>query len=75
MSDYYPAGVTGREYAIAGPDREFTDERMSWCPNMECPLYNEEQDIEMDLTQYGNEEWGTAKCASCSTEWEYSGDV
>lgn len=74
-SDYYPPGVTGREYQIAGAEAEYTDERTSWCPNDACALFNQDQDIMIDLSRYGHEEWGTAKCRECGTEWEFENEV
>jgi hypothetical protein len=53
----YPPGVTGNEYEIAGPDREFEDERT--CPDCD-------QVSIVDVTGYGWEEWWT--CPWCKAE-------
>lgn len=50
----YPPGVTGNEYEIAGPDREFTDER-------ECDHCD--RLVTVDVVQYRWEEWWT--CPAC----------
>lgn len=51
----YPPGVSGNEYEIAGPDREFTDER-------DCS--NCDRTAVVDVTGYGWEEWWT--CPYCA---------
>lgn len=55
----YPPGVTGNEFEIAGPDREFTDIR----PCMACGRVEE-----VDVTGYGWEEWWTCPRPECLSE-------
>lgn len=55
----YPPGVTGNEYEIAGPDREFTDERdCEGCGRLST----------VDVIGYRWEEWWTCPHPSCLHE-------
>jgi hypothetical protein len=70
----YPPGVTGREYEIAGPSREYTDTR-------KCAAVEETPDGmglgdecgwegEVDIAGYGEENWWVCpKCGTEHTEW------
>jgi aspartate carbamoyltransferase regulatory subunit len=71
----YPAGVTGFEYQIAGPDKVYTDKRTVSCINPDC--INEEVDVivEMDMESYDSTEWGNWTCATCNEENEYEREV
>lgn len=75
MSGWYPDGVSGNEYAIAGADREWTDTRAVTCQNEDCTAYDERVDAEVDLSSYGYEEWGAWTCAACGEDGEYEGEV
>ena len=75
MSGYYPDGVTGREFAIAGADKEWSDERDVACDNDECLACGEDVTVTLDLASYGSVEWATWTCAKCGKENEYEGDV
>ena len=75
MSGYYPDGVTGNEYAIAGSDREWSDERTVYCQNYNCDIYDEEQEAVVELSSYKNEEWGTWVCSSCEDENVYEREI
>ena len=75
MSGYYPEGVTGREYEIAGAEREWTEERIAWCDSESCADYEVEKDILIDLQSYGSDEWGTWNCETCGHENDYSGEA
>ena len=57
----YPPGVTGNEFEIAGPNREYEEVR-------ECTECGEE--VEMLVQTFHNEAW--ADCPSChaANEWE-----
>lgn len=63
--DNYPAGVTGRELQIAGPDAEYTRERTVSCWNDECSQFEIELDAEVDIWSYGSEEHWTWTCPAC----------
>jgi len=71
----YPEGVTGLEYEIAGPDREYTGERLVHCINDNCPLFEREQEVEVELRSYQFSEWGEWTCEGCNHTDEYHGDV
>ena len=65
MSGYYPAGVTGNEWQIAGVSR-FDAVRAEACYNEKCKMF-EVEDIEADVEiedSHGMEyyEW---KCPTC----------
>jgi hypothetical protein len=65
MSGYYPAGVTGNEYQIAG-GTQYDGVRAEACYNEECKMF-EVEDIEAEVEveySYGMEyyEW---KCPTC----------
>lgn len=75
MSGYYPDGVTGNEYAIAGADREWSDEREVSCANDECETEGETQTVLMDLESYRSTEWGSWTCPKCGHLNEYEGDA
>lgn len=57
----YPPGVTGREFAIAGPDFEGEVER--YCPTCE-------KVTPFEAASYRDQAWGT--CEVCLTEDEWS---
>lgn len=71
MSGYYPDGVTGNEYAIAGADREWEDDRDVYCNNEECPDLEKDIVVSVYLQSYGSNEWGLWTCPTCNKEWEY----
>jgi hypothetical protein len=75
MSGWYPPGVTGNEYAIAGAEREWTDTRTVKCQNEDCIDYAQRVDAEVDLASYGSDEWGAWTCDSCGKDSEYEGTV
>ena len=75
MSGYYPEGVTGNEFAIAGADKEWEDTRVVHCANEDCAKYDEAQDAMVSLASYGSDEWGTFDCLTCGTQGEYEGTV
>lgn len=75
MSGYYPDGVTGNEFAIAGADREWDDEREVTCSNSECDIEGEPQTVEMLLQSYGSTEWADWECPKCGHLNSYEGDT
>jgi hypothetical protein len=75
MSGYYLDGVTGNEYAIAGADREWDDERSVYCHNEECAEFEIQKDLMVSLASYGSSEWGVYTCPVCDQEGEYEGEV
>ena len=73
MGGNYPDGVTGGEYEIAGPDREWDDVRTVSCQNEECEDFDVEKDLPLSLSSYRSDEWGTFECPVCKTQGEYEG--
>jgi hypothetical protein len=73
--DNYPAGVTGTEFAIAGADREYTEERTVSCETVGCDAYGLQTDEEVSLSSYGSQEWGTWTCTACGEESDYESTV
>jgi transcription elongation factor Elf1 len=61
MASNYPPGVTGREYEIAGPDREWEEHRTC----IHCG-----KDEVVTLQAYGSQVW--FHCQSCGTENDLS---
>lgn len=77
MSGYYPDGVTGNEFAIAGADgnMDIADQEV-YCDNEQCEKYDEAQWVDIiDAEYYRSNAWGYWKCPSCETEQEWEGDV
>jgi len=72
---YYPEGVTGFEYEIAGPDSEYEAERLVYCTNDNCSDFEKERDVMVQLTAYRYTEWGTWRCVTCNAVNDYDGDV
>lgn len=65
MSGYYPEGVTGNEYEIAG-GYEFTRERGDTCENETCEAFGvEDVEVEVDITRYGYNEYYDWECPTC----------
>lgn len=75
MSGYYPDGVTGNEYAIAGPDREYTEKRDVYCDNEECAMFEQEVTADVDLSSYHTSEWGEWNCSTCGKEQQYEAEL
>ena len=75
MSGYYPPGVTGNEYEIAGADREWDDTRAVYCGNEDCADFEVEKDLMVSLASYGSSEWGTYECPTCKAQGEYEGEI
>lgn len=77
MSGYYPDGVTGREYAIAGADGNMDiEDQKDFCTNDNCPSEGEEQYVTIvDAEYYGSDAWGSWTCEFCGTENEWEGSV
>lgn len=69
MSGYYPDGVTGNEFAIAGADKEWSDDR-----DVTCGKCEEEQTLTLDLSSYKSTEWATWECPKCGETNEYEAD-
>lgn len=61
----YPAGVTGNEYEIAGPDAEWSETREVSCSNDECTAYEKEIEVEADISSYRGEAWFSWECPTC----------
>lgn len=77
MSGYYPDGVTGNEFAIAGADgnMDITGEA-DYCTNDDCPSEGDEQIVDIiDAEYYGSSVWGTWTCEFCGQENNWEGEV
>jgi hypothetical protein len=69
MSGYYPAGVTGNEYEIAGPQREWNGTRTVYCNNVNgCEDAYEDVDAEGYGESYEEQGWFTWTCSKCEKE-------
>lgn len=76
MSGYYPDGVTGNEFEIAGPDGylnvevdvEICDAQLH--DGNYCQFSG--QVLVIDAAYYRNEIWGTLECPECHqrSDWE-----
>ena len=77
MSGYYPDGVTGNEFAIAGPDGEIDVAGQTvYCNNENCKQFDEEQDVDIiDASYYGRTAWGFWDCKFCDKEQEWEGEL
>lgn len=75
MSGYYPAGVSGNEYQIAGPDREYSEERTVSCWNDECPQFEVELEAEVDIQSYNWQEWWSWTCPECKSERDFEAEI
>lgn len=66
MSGYYPAGVSGNEYAIAGAQAEYDTVRAEACYNEECKMF-EVEDVEAEVLAelYHGMEFYEWKCPTC----------
>ncbi len=74
MSGYYPEGVTGNEYEIAGATHEDTAERNVYCNNEDCTEFENETWADVNLESYGTREWGTWKCRHCGEMQDYEAE-
>jgi hypothetical protein len=63
----YPEGVSGSEYAIAGPQDEYTVTEEVTCD--ECGW---EGDYQIDVSYYDGEEFGDWVCGVCDRQNYYS---
>lgn len=73
MGGYYPDGVTGNEWQIAGAD-EFEDERTVACQNDECEMFEEEQDVQVEISASRYSESFEFTCETCGTTREVEQD-
>jgi hypothetical protein len=65
MSGYYPEGVTGNEYQIAGGS-QFDGVRAESCYNEECKMFEvEDVEAEVEIEYYNDTEWYEWKCPTC----------
>lgn len=67
MSGYYPAGVTGNEYQIAG-GHEYSSVRAETCYNEECKMFEvEDIEAEVEVELAHDTEYYEWTCPTCST--------
>jgi len=71
----YPPGVTGREREIAGPDSEWTQERTVYCQWEDCPHFEKEVEVELDVESYRGQWWTTYTCPTCEKDSEFDGEI
>jgi len=71
----YPAGVSGNEYQIAGPDAYLEVTETVLCVNHDCKMFEVEQELEFEAEAYGGEISGNFTCPTCGTEDEWTGEV
>jgi hypothetical protein len=65
MSGYYPAGVTGNEWQIAGGS-EFDAVRPEACYNEECKMFEvEDVEAEVEIEAVHGMEYYEWKCPTC----------
>jgi hypothetical protein len=76
MGGYYPDGVSGNEYEIAGPEREWDEDRDEVCTNEDCASFDQEAVVSVTVTTHGSQGWTQWSCPTCgsSTETEFSVD-
>ena len=67
---YYPEGVTGNEWQIAGPSAEFTESREVECGNDDCEDFESLVEVEGETRAYGEERVFDWTCPKCNHEWE-----
>ena len=67
----YPAGVTGNEYEIAGPDDEKTITVDVRCEECVTDL----DGIEIEAQFYRGSVWGDWVCPECGHENDWSGEA
>jgi hypothetical protein len=61
----YPPGVTGNEYAIAGPDTERDEDRDVTCGNAECDFSGT---VEVMVTTFRRDAWCNWTCPACGAD-------
>jgi hypothetical protein len=66
MSGYYPEGVTGNEYHLAGPQREWEDTREVYCRNEDCDLFEIDTEVAGESESYDTQGWFTWSCEKCN---------
>ena len=63
----YPEGVTGNEWQIVGPEREYSDERL-----VTCMICDRESEQLLDIAYYNDGlEWAEWKCSLCNSNNVY----
>jgi hypothetical protein len=62
----YPPGVTGNEYAIAGPDSDWEEKMDVKCENDECEKVDEPQEVVVSGESYAGTNYYTWDCPLCS---------
>jgi hypothetical protein len=74
MSGYYPDGVSGNEWQIAGGS-EYDAERVVYCENEDCELFDEAQDLDCAISANKYTEFLIFTCPTCGTQGEAERDV
>lgn len=78
MLSNYPDGVTGNEPQIAGYpiDTDFRDDREVYCQNDECKAFEQVEEEEVVVEQWGGKSWVTERwewtCPVCSHRTEFT---
>jgi hypothetical protein len=71
----YPAGVTGREYEIAGPDSEWEETKEFACGNDECENFEVEVEVECEVESFRGTWRAFWTCPTCNTDHEKEGEM
>lgn len=66
-SDYYPEGVSGNEWQIAGGPI-FDQDIESSCSNEACPAHAETKIRTVEFEGHGSTAYGIWECDLCGTE-------
>jgi hypothetical protein len=67
----YPPGVTGNEYQIAGPSREWEVKMDVECLNDECEKFDVLQEVDVEGEHYGGTDYFRWSCPVCAHEHEF----
>lgn len=74
MSGYYPDGVSGNEWQIAGGS-EWDDEREVYCGNEDCEMFDQAQNLDCGIVADKYTEFLTYTCPTCGVQDEAERDV
>lgn len=76
MSGYYPDGVSGNESIFRGSDDEYDADRVVYCINSECDVFDEAQDLLVtDIARSGSTEWLIYTCPTCNVQQESEREI
>jgi hypothetical protein len=67
----YPPGVTGNEYQIAGPSREWEEKMDVECLNDECEMFDVPQEVEVSGESYRGTNTYYWECPTCGHSHDF----